>query len=172
MTTGHIVWTPAQAERLARFAHEGQLDKSGVDYYAGHLRGTVSNLRWGTGRSVRSERYVALTPADRLVAEMVAWLHDVVEDTPVTIRILSELGAPYAVWNRISLLTRSPHSHTDDYYRWIRGDPVARAVKEADINSNTDPARVSLLDEETQARLAKKYAKARKALGLEDPWES
>lgn len=37
-------------------------------------------------------------------------------------------------------------------------------MKQADLDDNTDPARTALLDEDTRARLVRKYAHAREVL--------
>ena len=42
--------------------------------------------------------------------------------------------------------------------------PGPCAVNQADLDDNTDPARTALLDEDTRARLARKYAHAREVL--------
>lgn len=187
MSTKHpIVWTPQQAMALAGFAHRGQEDKAGYDYFAGHLTSTVDFLLYGS-KGGNNERYRALSEEDQQTAEMVAWLHDAPEDTTLSIDTLMRLDAPYAVWFRVDAMTRPrqrstyrsrlplPAGITDEgitagYYAAIKADPILLAVKEADIASNTAPWRMHRLDEETRARLTKKYAKAREALGLEDPW--
>ena len=46
----------------------------------------------------------------------------------------------------------------------VKADPLALRVKLADIASNTDRARMALLDEATRVRLTEKYRKALEAL--------
>lgn len=46
--------------------------------------------------------------------------------------------------------------------------PLALSVKRADIDDNTDPSRTSRLPEETRDRLAKKYARTRALLGINE----
>lgn len=181
-----IVWDANQAEMLAAFAHKGQKDKTGLDYFNNHLISTIDFLQYGA-KGGSSERFKALSEEDQQTALMVAWLHDVAEDTSLSIDTLTRLDAPYEVWSRVDQMTRpqqrSHYSHrlplpagitdatlTDDYYAAIKADPILLAVKEADIASNTAPWRWHRLDDRTRARLTKKYAKAREALGLEDPW--
>lgn len=168
-----ILWNPEQAERLAKFAHAGQVDKVGEDYWAAHLYDVVQILKYGTGVGIRNERYRALSEQDKILAEMAGWLHDLVEDTGFTKVMLLQLGAPMRLVEVLDLLNRNNGTSPGDYYRFIKADPVALAVKGADIASNTHPRRVAALrkvDPAAVERLAKKYTEARTALGLEDPW--
>ena len=48
----------------------------------------------------------------------------------------------------------------------VRANESALWVKRADIADNTDPERVSHLDEDTRKRLAKKYNKSLRLLGI------
>jgi len=52
---------------------------------------------------------------------------------------------------------------TDLYYAGIKS-AGAHWLKKADIDDNSDPARLALLDDETIVRLTRKYAKARMLL--------
>ena len=63
-------------------------------------------------------------------------------------------------------LTRHDGEPVDDYYARVRANPIARAVKHADLDDNTDPQRMRLLDLPTQQRLRQKYARARQALAI------
>ena len=44
------------------------------------------------------------------------------------------------------------------YYERVRTNPIALTVKLADINDNSDPERLSRLDQPTRERLEAKYA--------------
>jgi (p)ppGpp synthase/HD superfamily hydrolase len=96
-------------------------------------------------------------------ARAVAWLHDVVEDTAVT---LDDLAAqfPAEVVQAVRVLTRRDDDRGEEYYRRVRANPLALAVKLADIADNTDPARQADLDPATRRRLAAKYRHARAVL--------
>lgn len=151
-------WGPQAAKALATFAHRGQVDKAD-EPYIDHPERVVARL--GTQPEFR-----ALSRGERDVAKMVAWLHDVIEDTAVTLGVLEALGCPEEVAWRVWRLTRVPGQQPNDYYVAIADDPITLMVKAADIDDNTDPTRLALLDWETRDRLTKKYAKARAALGL------
>ena len=139
-----------QAMVLAARAHAGQLDKAGAPYieHPGRVAAHVT-------------RHAA--PEDAEAARAVAWLHDVVEDTPVT---LPELGQqfPPEIVAAVDAITRRPKEDPEAYYQRVRTNRLARAVKHADLDDNTDPVRVSRLDPATRDRLAAKYAHARTAL--------
>lgn len=138
---------PAAAERLARRSHAGQVDKSGNDYIE-HPRRV-------------SERARIIAPADlREDATSAAWLHDVVEDTPLSLGDLREAGFSEAVVGAVDRLTKKDGLAVEDYFEAIRRDPVARVVKTADLIDNTDPARVAQLDAGSRERLGAKYARA------------
>lgn len=140
----------AEAEAIARAAHTGQVDKIGVNYIE-HPRRVAA-------------RFNPTTQPDETA---VAWLHDVIEDTPVTAAELLEAGFPDHVVAAVELLTKNSAEHTlDAYYARIRENPLALAVKTADIADNTDPARTAQLSSDARERLAAKYAKARKQLGI------
>lgn len=189
MSQHQIVWNPEQAERLAKFAHAGQTDKVGEDYFNGHLYDVVQILKYGVGtpQHITNKRYRALSPEDQALAEMIAWLHDSSEDVKgLSVDTLMRLGAPYELGAGVAAMTRPSH-HSDwsyltkeartranvAFHEEIKADPVLLAVKEADLASNTHPRRVRALakvDPEAVPRLAAKYAADREALGLEDPW--
>lgn len=138
------------AEEIARQAHSGQKDKAGVDYIE-HPRRVA-------------ERFDPKSQPDEFAT---AWLHDVLEDTSISAEDLLAYGIPLNVVEAVELLTKDARE-TDlgAYYARIRTHPLALAVKAADIDDNTDPSRTALLEPEVRNRLAKKYAKAREALGL------
>lgn len=76
-----------KAEALARAAHEGQVDKSGAPY------------------ATHPERVAArVSEDDELVA--IAWLHDVVEDTPITLDDLRGREFPESVVAAVDALTK------------------------------------------------------------------
>jgi (p)ppGpp synthase/HD superfamily hydrolase len=140
------------AEAIATDAHRGQVDKLGADY--------ISHPR-----RVAEQFDPELQPDETCVG----WLHDVIEDTAVTPDDLLAKGFTPEVVDAVVLLTRRKDVPSEEYYARIRENPVARAVKIADIADNTAPWRTAQLDDETRERLAKKYANALIALGANDP---
>lgn len=140
MELDHMV---SAADALAEQAHAGQTDKAGRPY-------------------VEHPRRVAARFEDP-VLRTVALLHDVVEDTHVTLNDLHRLF-PTNVVMAVDALTHRKGEDRDLYYRRVRANERARLVKHADIDDNADPQRLALLDEATRDRLVAKYEKARAAL--------
>ena len=69
------------------------------------------------------------------IAEQVAWLHDVVEDTHVTIdRILENFGGVVAV--AVQFLSKQEGQAYEDYIKLVRSNPIALLVKKADTLCN------------------------------------
>ncbi|TEA06292.1 HD domain-containing protein [Mycobacteroides salmoniphilum] len=141
--SSHIV---EMAERLAKEAHLGQTDKAG-EPYIGHVRRVAASV------TPREPVYMAA-----------AWLHDVVEDTGVTLDGLLAQGFPREVVVAVGLLTRRDEVPSETYYEQIAADPVALAVKIADIADNTNADRLARLDQETNTRLIAKYRNALRSL--------
>lgn len=148
----------ASAKALAYFAHLGQTDKAGKPYIE-HPERVVNHLLY-------SPRWFDLDPEARQHALQAAWLHDVLEDTSITVPMLVRLHVPRRVRQAVIRLTRMPHIEPEAYYAHVRADPIALAVKASDIADNSDPSRLALLDPKVRARLSQKYAKARAHLGL------
>jgi hypothetical protein len=136
--------TVAIARAVATGAHAGQVDKAGNDYIS-HPARVAARL-------------------DHPALQVVAWLHDVLEDTAVTAANLLQLGIPPRLVVAVQALSRSVDEPKDGYYARVCADPVAVLVKLADVADNSDPGRLSMLDEATADRLRRKYAAARAVL--------
>lgn len=134
----------AAAKAIATIAHRNQVDKIGVAY-------------------IEHPRRIAARLSDP-VHVAAAWLHDVVEDCGVSPGDLIAAGISREVVDVVVLLTRTENDD-DGYYLKIRKDPVALAVKLADIEDNLDPSRTVRLDAAKRAELGAKYAHARAVLG-------
>ena len=107
---------------LASKAHAGQIDKAGKPYIFHPLR--------------------IMLKMDGEEEIMSALLHDVVEDTPVTLSTLKELGYSENVLQAVEILTHSPDVEYFDYVRRCRTNKLARKVKEADASDNFDLTRI------------------------------
>ncbi|OLR95377.1 HD domain-containing protein [Actinokineospora bangkokensis] len=139
------MFTLEDAVRIAREAHAGQVDKSGRPYIGHPLR--------------------VMAAVDGEHRKMAAVLHDVVEDTPVTPADLLAAGCPPPVVAAVEAVSKRPGEAQADYLARVRADPIALAVKRADIADNSSPARLALLDAPTRERLRAKYAAALAVLG-------
>jgi (p)ppGpp synthase/HD superfamily hydrolase len=138
-------FTLDEAIQFARRAHEGQLDKSGRPYISHPLR---------VMGSLRDEH-----------ERMAAVLHDVVEDTSVTLEDLRAAGCPDDVLAAVAAVSKQPGEDQATYLARVAANPIARAVKLADIADNMSPERLARLDTATQERLRAKYESALRQLG-------
>ena len=142
-----MIYTPLTkaAMTIAYKAHHGQVDKCGVPYifHPAHLAESM----------------------DDEFSCCVALLHDVVEDTDVTLEQLKAVF-PAEVTDAVALMTHSDDTDYFDYVRAIKTNPIARKVKLADLAHNSDQSRCvgSDLTEERKAKWRAKYEKATKIL--------
>ena len=90
---------------------------------------------------------------------IVALLHDVVEDTEYSLKDLENMGFPESVIHALALLTHENGVPYMDYVARIKDDPIARAVKLADLKHNSDLSRLDFIDEKAIQRV-QKYKKA------------
>ncbi len=143
-----MIYTPLtnKAMKLAYTAHEGQVDKCGQPYIF--------------------HPYHLAEQMDDEISTCVALLHDVVEDTDVTLDDLEKQFPPEVV-EGVRLLTHDPAVDYFDYVRAIKGHPVAQKVKLADLAHNSDESRFAGIEDATEALLSRrrqKYARARDIL--------
>ena len=136
---------------LAKFvsenSHKNQVDKAGIDYFAGHIQAVVN------GVTTNKEK-------------IVAYLHDTVEDTPLTIERIKELFGE-EIGEAVFAITKSKDGSLpyDDYIERVKANPLARAVKISDLKHNMDLSRLEKVGiTEKDIKRAKKYQKALKKL--------
>ncbi len=135
-----------EAMKIAYRAHHGQTDKGGIPYifHPYHLAEQMT------------DEYTAC----------VALLHDVVEDTDVTLEQLAEIF-PKEVVDAVALMTRNDDTPYLDYVARIASNPIAKAVKLADLLHNSDKSRLEDQSNNADAlkRWEEKYSKALQILG-------
>lgn len=140
-----MIYTPMtkKALKLCFEAHKEQSDKSGMPYvfHPFHL-----------AEQMKDEE-----------TTIVALLHDVVEDSNVTIDDLREMGFSQNVVEAIALMTHDPDIEYMDYVAKIKENPIAKAVKLADLKHNSDMKRLDTVTKWDRERAAK-YKKAIKLL--------
>ena len=136
-----MIYTPLtkKALRVCFDAHKEQDDKSGMPY-------------------VFHPFHLAEQMTDE-ISTVCALLHDVVEDTDITFDDLSKMGFPAEVIEVLRLLTHDDAVPYFDYVREISKNPVAKAVKLADLRHNSDSTRLDVVDEWAKKR-EKKYKTA------------
>lgn len=128
-----------KALKLMFEAHKDQPDKSGIPYvfHPYHLAEQMET----------EETTIA------------ALLHDVVEDTEYSFEDIEKLGFSKEVMEALKLLTHNKEVDYFDYVLKIKENPIAKAVKMADLKHNSDITRLDSVDEKALMR-REKYLKA------------
>lgn len=123
-----MIYTPLvqKAMKTAYEAHHGQSDQSGVPY-------------------IFHPFYVAeilcrVMPEETPVCA--ALLHDVVEDTDLTLEELAK-EFPKEVVKIVALLTHTPGEDYFAYIQKLKNDPIARKIKIMDLHHNMDESRLN-----------------------------
>ena len=127
-----------EAMKIAYNAHYNQFDRAGVPYMY-HPIHLAENM-------------------DSEIACVVALLHDVVEDTDITMEEL-EKTFPREVIEILKLLTHDKKVDYMEYIKRIKENEIARKVKIEDILHNADETRLDSITEEDIIR-REKYKKA------------
>lgn len=127
-----------RAMQIAMEAHRDQTDPAGFPYIMHPIM--VANAQ-------RDERAAAA-----------ALLHDVCEDSEISIQDLYEFGMPEDVVQAVEALTHRKNEPYADYIQRVSKNKLARAVKLADLKANMDPSRLVLCDTKKRIRLQQKIA--------------
>lgn len=146
--TGDLV---DKAVALAKRAHAGAVDKSGVDYYL-HPDRVASLLVTYEPPETSTDEFVA-----------VAILHDVVEDTDLTLEDLALLF-PKGVVDGVDGMTRRPGESYNDYFRRYSVERIAKVVKKYDLMHNMDLTRMKDKVTVEDVRRTERYARTLKKL--------
>ena len=128
-----------KAYEIAKKAHLGQVDKAGEDYIK------------------HPEKVASFVKTDEEKA--VAYLHDVIEDTELTLEDLSEYGFSKEVIEAVNIITKKRGEDYQSYLNSVKNNKLARAVKLADLRHNSDLTRLIKVTEKDIER-KEKYQKA------------
>lgn len=131
-----------KALAIAVEAHATQTDKQGEPYMLHVMR-------------------VALAMPVHSDAQIVALLHDVVEDSGVTLAEIEAAGFGYTVVRAVDSITRRDGEPYAAYIQRVALDDVARAVKWADLSDNVSRATD---DVDPHGTLRRRYGDALAAL--------
>jgi guanosine-3',5'-bis(diphosphate) 3'-pyrophosphohydrolase len=141
-----IQWNMATLQKAISLAvehHSSQIDKAGLPYI-------LHPMRVMLGCKTDEERQIAI-------------MHDLVEDTSVTLEFLVQEGFSQTVVDGVDCLTRR---HGETYAEFINRcceNKIAIDIKLLDIADNMDATRLDALSETELDRL-KRYHKARAVL--------
>lgn len=113
-----------KAVEVATKAHKGQFRDDGRPYITHPI--AVANIC--AAKYARGE--------DTYFCMIIGLLHDVVEDTSLTLDDLSKEGFPYIVVNAIEYLTRQKNESYTDFIKRVAKNKQATLVKLADLEHN------------------------------------
>jgi (p)ppGpp synthase/HD superfamily hydrolase len=137
--------TLERAVAIAATAHAGQVDKAGSPYLLHPLRMMLN----------------VATPEQQIVAV----LHDVVEDCPGwTLDRLRAEGFSEAILSAIDAVTKREGEDYFDFVQRAAANPIAKAVKLADLRDNSDLTRIAS-PSEADFRRIEKYRRAIALIG-------
>ena len=123
---------------IAVRAHQGQVDKAGASYILHPLRVMFQ---------MKNE--------DEMIA---AVLHDVVEDTNVTLEDLEKKGFERSVLEAIASVTRREGETYEDFVIRAGLHPIGAKIKAADISDNMDLNRIVSLSQKDLDRVQKYHS--------------
>lgn len=128
---------------IAIKAHQNQVDKGGLPYILHPLRIMIK-------MQTDEEMIVAL-------------LHDVVEDSEISLKDISKYEFDKKIMSALKVLTYSTNQNYEDYIKKISKNKLARKIKIADLTDNMNLNRLPYLNKKDFERI-KKYHKALKYL--------
>ena len=120
-------------------AHKGQYDKAGKPY-ATHPIYVATKMK--TNKEI-----------------IVALLHDVIEDTKLSLEDLIEEGFPHEIIEAIDAITKKPEEDYFEYIKRVKKNPLARKIKIEDLKHNMNLKRIDEPTEKDYERV-EKYKKA------------
>jgi len=137
------------ASVIARVAHLHQLDEQGCSYFR-HVQRVADSITMPYHKAA-------------------AFLHDVIEDSDLTITDLRKLGIEAETANAVFALTKQVGENYFDYIRRVEKNSIARDVKLSDLKDNLDISRMQAALSEHQMKRIQKYVIA--TLMLKGLWD-
>lgn len=128
-----------KAHEIAKMAHFGQVDRAGVDYIK-HPETVASFVKTDEEKAV-------------------AYLHDVIEDTSLTLLDLEMFGLSKNIIEAVDILTKKKGQDYQSYLNLVKTNELAKVVKLADLRHNSDLTRLPKITEKDLER-NKKYSSA------------
>lgn len=139
MNTSQII----KAHEIAKMAHFGQVDRAGIEYIK-HPETVASFVKTDEEKAV-------------------AYLHDVIEDTSLTLLDLEMFGFSKNIIEAVDILTKKKGQDYQSYLNLVKTNELARVVKLADLRHNSDLTRLQKITKKDLER-NKKYISAIKFL--------
>lgn len=139
MNTSQII----KAHEIAKMAHFGQVDRAGIEYIK-HPETVASFVKTDEEKAV-------------------AYLHDVIEDTSLTLLDLEMFGFSKNIIEAVDILTKKKGQDYQSYLDLVKTNELARVVKLADLRHNSDLTRLPKITKKDLER-NEKYSSAIKFL--------
>ena len=127
------------AMMIALIAHHGQVDKAGKPYIRHPV--AVAESLWNEDDDIK----------------IVALLHDVVEDSEITLNYLRAFF-PDSIVDAVDAVTHREDETYNDYVRRAKKNAIGKKVKIADLKHNL--SRMEPLEPKDREFLTKRYTKA------------
>ena len=126
------------ATSIAIGVHKGQFDKNDKPYLNHVFR--VMNA----GQTIQEK--------------IVGVLHDVIEDSDMTIEDLINYGFETDILDAVNAMTHYENEDYDEYIDRVISNPIAIRVKINDLTDNMDMRRLKIMDDESIGRLKRYFS--------------
>lgn len=131
-----------------------KVDKGGHPYI-GHLTRVYSNIEHEKNQKCEDDKSTLSLFYEK--ACVVALLHDIVEDTDITLDDLKEMKFDSEIVDAVDAITRrEDETKYFDFIERVKKNDIARIVKIYDLEDNMDITRLNMFGDYEQKRL-KKY---------------
>lgn len=125
---------------IAEQFHKGQVDRGG-NPYIDHPIAIAKKMTSIEGKCV-------------------ALLHDILEDTSCSVKMLLDFGIPSYIVTSVEQLTRKSEETYKEYIQRVAKDKIAREIKIADLEHNMDLTRLHSVTAADIKRVEKRYKPA------------
>ncbi len=124
-----------KAIEIAVEAHRGQIDKAGKIYILHPMR--------------------VMLRGQNETEQIVGILHDVIEDTPITIEMLQKEGFSDEILSALACITKEKGEEYGHFIDRVLTNPLATQIKLYDIEDNLNRDRIPFPTKRDEARFAK-----------------
>lgn len=127
------------AYEIARTAHRSQKRRNGNDYFQDHVLDVFDNVNVHIERYLPETAHKVWLPLKNYILAG-ALLHDVVEDTPITIADLREKSVAEIVLEMVNDVTKRQGESYFDFITRVYQSPNlgSHAIKQADLEDNME----------------------------------
>lgn len=144
----HLLQLKHQCLTIANLAHQNQVDKAHQPYMLHPL--FVSNALCNAPYPSVLKRWMPLlSETEKIHAQCVAILHDVIEDSAITYdTLIHQYHLPLDIADAVNILTKIKNEDYGLYLKRVKQNKLARIVKLSDLLHNCDLSRLPRIKEE------------------------